>query len=213
MQTQDLIDLMIADQGRVAPAALRRSTWAAAIAALGACGFIVLVTVGGRPDLASAWASHPVLAKALFGGSVAGLALVAFQRSLRPGVKPGWPGRLVAMPVIVVACLALFALGQSPIESRVEMVFGRYWLACLIAVPLFALLPFAALVVVARKGAPVSQAFTGAFAGLASAGLATMAYSLHCPDDAMPFLATWYPLSMAIVSGLGAVIVPKLTRW
>jgi hypothetical protein len=213
MRTDQLIALMTADHGKIEPGALRRATWAAAAVTLVVCGLFVLVTVGGRADLASAWSTLPVLAKALLGAGVAAFALVVFQRSLRPGVKPGWPAWLVAAPIVAVACLALLALSQAPVERWGGMVFGRHWLVCLVAVPLYSLVPLAALVAVARRGAPVDQVFTGAFAGLAAAGLATTAYSLHCPDDAMPFLATWYPLAMAIVTGLGALVFPRLVRW
>ena len=54
---------------------------------------------------------------------------------------------------------------------------------------------------------------TGACAGLASAGLATLAYSLHCPDDAAPFLATWYTIAIAAVAAIGAMACPRLLRW
>ena len=57
-----------------------------------------------------------------------------------------------------------------------------------VAVPLYALVPLVILFGLARRGAPVDGRLTGACAGLASAGLATVAYSLHCPDDAAPFL-------------------------
>ena len=79
--------------------------------------------------------------------------------------------------------------------------------------PLYALIPFAILFALARRGAPVDSRLTGACAGLASAGLATVAYSLHCPDDAVPFLATWYTIAIAAIAGLGALVFPRLLRW
>ncbi|MGO4406284.1 NrsF family protein [Bosea sp. RAF48] len=85
---------------------------------------------------------------------------------------------------------ALLTLMQAPAEQWHALIFGRYWRACLIAVPLYALLPLILLLLLARRGAPVDRVLTGAFAGLASAGLATVAYGLHCPDDTAAFLAT-----------------------
>uniref|UniRef100_UPI0018EBC830 NrsF family protein n=1 Tax=Bosea sp. ASV33 TaxID=2795106 RepID=UPI0018EBC830 len=78
---------------------------------------------------------------------------------------------------------------------------------------LYALLPLVVLLLLARRGAPVDRSLTGACAGLASAGLATIAYSLHCPDDAAPFLATWYTVATAIMTALGALILPRFLRW
>ena len=79
--------------------------------------------------------------------------------------------------------------------------------------PLYALVPLVILFGLARRGAPVDGRLTGACAGLASAGLATLAYSLHCPDDTAPFLATWYTIAIAAVTGISALIFPRLLRW
>ena len=79
--------------------------------------------------------------------------------------------------------------------------------------PLYAFVPLVALYGFARRGAPVDGMLTGACAGLAAAGLATLAYSLHCPDDTAPFLATWYTIAIAAVTGIGALVFPRLLRW
>ena len=136
-----------------------------------------------------------------------------FQSSLRPGLKPARHLPLVALPLLAAAGWALLTLAQAPAEQWHALIFGRYWRACLIAVPLYALLPLVVLLLLARRGAPVDSALTGACAGLASAGLATIAYSLHCPDDTAPFLATWYTIATAIMTTLGALILPRFLRW
>jgi hypothetical protein len=213
MQTDDLISLMTASHRPVDTGWLRRITWLGALAALAITAILVLSVLGARHDLASAWLTVPVLAKALLGAGVAGIALPLFQRSLRPGLKPGRYLPLVALPIAIVAGWAVLALSRAPLEQWSTLVFGSYWRACLIAVPLYALVPLAVLFGLARRGAPVDGTLTGACAGLASAGLATMAYSLHCPDDAAPFLATWYTLAIAAVTALGALAFPRLLRW
>ena len=76
-----------------------------------------------------------------------------------------------------------------------------------------AMLPFIALVALARHGACIRPRLTGIAAGLASAGLATVAYALHCPEDALPFVAAWYPLAMAVSATIGALAAPRLLRW
>lgn len=213
MQTNDLISLMTASHQPVDTGRLRRATWLVALIALAATVALVLLTFGARPDLASAWGTLPVLAKALFGASVAAVALRAFQSSLRPGLKPGPQLWLTAIPVVLVASWALLALWNAPVEQWGALILGRYWRACLVAVPLYALCPLVVLLLLARRGAPVDGALTGACAGLASAGLATVAYSLHCPDDTAPFLAVWYTLAIALVTGLGALVLPRFLRW
>lgn len=213
MQTNDLISLMSASARPVDTGWLRRATWLCALAALPATAGLVLLTLGTRPDFASAWMTLPVIAKAAFGASIATIALVLFQRSLRPGLKPARRLPLIALPLLMAAGWALLTLAQAPAEQWSALIFGRHWRACLIAVPLYALLPLIGLLLLARRGAPVDGIFTGACAGLASAGLATVAYSLHCPDDTAPFLATWYAIATAIVAALGALILPRFLRW
>lgn len=213
MQTNDLISLMSASARPVDTGWLRRATLLCALVALSASVGLVLLTLGARPDFARAWMTLPVIAKATFGASIAAMALVLFQDSLRPGLKPARRLPFVAVPLLVAAGWALLTLAQAPAEQWNALIFGRYWRACLIAVPLYALLPLAVLLLLARRGAPVDGVLTGACAGLASAGLATVAYSLHCPDDTVPFLATWYTIATVIVAALGALTLPRLLRW
>ena len=213
MQTDELIAVMTAGHRPVDTGWLRRATWLCALAALALTALLVLIVLGARPDLAGAWSTPPVIAKALLGASVAGIALTLFQRSLRPGLKPGRKLPLVALPLAVAAAWALAMLAQAPVADWGALVFGRYWRACLVAVPLYALVPLVILFGLARRGAPVDGRLTGACAGLASAGLATLAYSLHCPDDTAPFLATWYTIAIAAVTGISALIFPRLLRW
>ncbi|WP_439495016.1 NrsF family protein [Bosea sp. (in: a-proteobacteria)] len=213
MQTDDLISVMTASHQPVDTGWLRRATGIAALGALVVTVTLVLATLGARPDLASTWMTLPVVAKALLGASVATIALMLFQRSLRPGLKTARLVPLVAVPLLAAAAWALLTLAQAPVEHWSALVFGRYWRACLIAVPLYALCPLVILLILARRGAPIDGRLTGACAGLASAGLATVAYSVHCPDDAAPFLAVWYTLAIMIVTGLGALAFPRLVRW
>lgn len=213
MQTDDLISLMSASARPVDTGWLRRATWSCAIVTLSVTAGLVLLVLGARPDFARAWMTLPVIAKAALGGSIAAIALVLFQNSLRPGRKPAQRLPFVAVPLLAAVGWALFTLAQAPADQWNALIFGRYWRSCLIAVPLYALLPLAVLLLLARRGAPVDGVLTGACAGLASAGLAIIAYSLHCPDDAAPFLATWYTIAIAIMAALGALILPRFLRW
>jgi hypothetical protein len=38
-------------------------------------------------------------------------------------------------------------------------------------------------------------------------------YAAHCFDDSPLFVATWYTLAIAFVTGLGALLGSKLLRW
>ncbi len=168
---------------------------------------------GPRLDLAAAVMTLPVLAKFALGASVAGLALIAFQRSLRPGRAAADLLALALLPIAAVLAWAIAVLATQPMPAWPALLLGRSWSACLVLVPLYALLPLAGLFLLARRGAPVRPRLTGLAAGIGAAGLATVAYALHCPEDAVPFLATWYPLAMAVAGGLGALAGPRLLRW
>lgn len=213
MRTEDLIAVMSASARPVDTGWLGRATWIAALVALLLAAALLKITLGVRPDIAAAMWTEPVIAKALFGASIAGVALVLFQRSLRPGLKPRRLLAMIAAPAAVVGFWALTTLAQAPVEQWGALTFGRHWRACLIAVPAYALAPLVILALLARQGAPVDGRLTALSAGLASGGLSTMAYALHCPDDAIPFLATWYTLAIALVSGVAALLLPRLLRW
>lgn len=213
MKTDDFVSLLASDAGHVQPASFARSTGLTALAGLALCASAILAMVGPRIDLAAAAMTPPVLAKFALGASVAGLALIAFQRSLRPGRAAAGPLALVLLPVAAVLAWALAVLTSQPMAAWPALVLGRSWSACLVLVSLYALLPLGLLFALARRGAPVRPRLTGLAAGVGAAGLATLAYALHCPEDAAPFLATWYPLAMAVAGGIGALAGPRLLRW
>jgi hypothetical protein len=53
----------------------------------------------------------------------------------------------------------------------------------------------------------------GAVAGLLSAGLAATLYASHCTDDSPLFVATWYTISTALVTAIGALVGPRVLRF
>jgi hypothetical protein len=213
MKTDELISLMAAGHQPVDTGRLSRAAWLAAAAALALTMVVVVETLGMRPDLAAALRTVPVIAKIAFGAALAAIALVMFQRSLRPGLQPRRLLPLAAIPIVLITAFAVLTLVQVPAEQWNSLIFGRYWRSCLVNVPLYALLPLLALLLLARHGAPVDGRMTGASAGLASGGLAAIAYALHCPDDTIPFLAVWYTLAVALVAGVSALALPRLLRW
>ncbi|TAJ31448.1 DUF1109 domain-containing protein [Bosea sp. (in: a-proteobacteria)] len=213
MQTEHLISLLSATGRPVDTGWLRRTAWLGAAAALAATLVLVVSLLGTRRDLATALTTLPVLAKFAFGGSVAAIALVLFQRSLRPGLPARPLLVLVVLPVALVVLSAIIALLQAPVEQWSALTLGRNWRGCLVIVPLLALCPLGIFALLARRGAPVDRRLTGLSAGLASAGIAILAYALHCPDDTMPFMATWYTLAIGISATIATLILPRLLRW
>jgi hypothetical protein len=50
-------------------------------------------------------------------------------------------------------------------------------------------------------------------AGLLSAGLAATIYASHCTDDSPLFVATWYTLSVALVTAIGALVGSRVLKF
>ena len=213
MKTDDLIAVLTNDAGPVDTGSLTRGTVMTALAGSIATAAAVVALLGARPDLSAVLMTPPVLAKLALGASVAGLALLAYQRSLRPGRRALAPLAFVLLPLLAVAAWALATLAGQAAGNWTGLIFGKSWGACLTAVTLLAMAPFAGFLALARRGATVRPRLTGIAAGAASAGLATVAYALHCPEDALPFVATWYPLAMGASAAIGALAAPRLLRW
>ena len=53
----------------------------------------------------------------------------------------------------------------------------------------------------------------GRLAGLASGGLATAIYALHCTEDNPLFFVTWYGLAILLMAGVGALCGRWVLRW
>jgi len=97
------------------------------------------------------------------------------------------------------------------------MIFGMQWATCLLCIPLFAVVPFTALIFALREGAPTNLtragAVAGLVAGLVSGGAGATAYAFHCAEESVPFIALWYGALVAICGVIGAVLGPRLLRW
>jgi len=93
------------------------------------------------------------------------------------------------------------------------MMFGMHWATCLLCIPLFAVVPFAALIWALGRGAPTNLRRAGAIAGLVAGALGATAYAFHCPDDSVPFVAIWYGTLVGVCGAIGAMIGPRLLRW
>jgi hypothetical protein len=64
-----------------------------------------------------------------------------------------------------------------------------------------------------RRLAPTRLALAGGTAGLAAGAWAACLYCLHCPETSAVFVLTWYSLGIALATGLGALLGPRLLRW
>lgn len=212
MKTDDLIRALAADaghrtlpQGRVFALA-----WGAAISL---AAIVFAVTLGPRPDALQSLESLRYLFKFAVMIALAGSAFALLRARARPeGGGRGLALWLALAPLLLLAgvLLELFAV---PSTDWARQMIGTNSRVCLTFIPLIGIGPLAVFLLALRHGAPTRLARAGALAGLLAGALAGTFYAAHCPDDSPLFVAVWYSLAIAGLSGLGALLAPRIARW
>jgi hypothetical protein len=213
MKTEDLVALLSTNPEPVNRSLVVRTLClalaASSIVALG----ITLIGLGVRSDLMTARALIFVVIKIFFAVGIVSLASVYLTRLARPGAQRKTSSFLIAMPFLVIVVLAAISLGLAPTSHWDTMIVGDEWLECLLSIPIIAIVPFAISIWAVRRAAPTNLVRTGAFAGLIAGGVSAMAYTLHCTDDSLPFVAVWYGGTIVLCTLAGAALGPRLLRW
>ena len=213
MTTEQLIQLLAADLTPVS----RRRVLVAVIVAL-AIGTVaafgaMLVMFHPQPELQGGRSLATLVAKVLFASGVAATAAVFLPQLARPEVRMrGLPG-VVFIPFVAVAAVAIVALATSHWSVWYGMIVGRDWVTCLFSIPLLAAMPFGCLIWALRAGAPTDPLHAGVIAGLVAGGLGALACAFPCVDGALPSIALWYSLPIAIFAAVGAKLGPRVLRW
>jgi hypothetical protein len=211
--TDDLIESLALDLRPVRRFTVARGLLAAAIVALVVSSVLMLTLLGPRPDMSYAMGTAIFWIKFFYALSIGLAGTYAVSRLARPGVPARRPIGIAAGIVIVLVVLAAIELGLASPEARRAMMMGSSALLC--PVYIFGLsLPFlVANIALLRRLAPTSLTLTGFAAGLMAGGLGATIYGFHCTEEAMPFLAIWYTLGIAMVAALGAAIGRWALRW
>ena len=213
METDKLIDQLSRD---LAPApagkAARRIAGAAALGLVLTLA-VLLVLFGLRPDLAEAVLGMMFWMKATYAALLALAGFWCADRLARPAGSARGGLRLALAALAILVVIAVVKLMIAPPADRMAIWLGGTWRTCprnllLLAAPVLALTLLAM-----RRLAPTRLALAGGAAGLFAGGLAALVYSLHCPETAPAFVATWYTLGVALSAGLGAMLGPLVLRW
>ena len=212
MDTDQLIRTLAADNSHRA-----RPVGFALMLALMAAGPVSLLMFftefGIRPDVMTAMRNPFFDLK--FAVTLA-LAIAAIAVSLhlsRPEASLRGVGWLLLIPV---GLLTAGIGGEMMMPQRLPMLtrlVGSNSKVCLFVIPLLSLPILAGALIGLRHGAPARPALTGAVAGLLSAGFAATLYASHCTDDSPLFVATWYTISTALVTTIGALAGSRLLRF
>ena len=211
MKTDQLIEILSANVEPVKSERLRKGlAFALLVGGVGAfC--MMLGTVGlrpnGSPDL------EYLALRLAFTISLITIAAILLSRLVRPGQRAGKLLTLTFLPFLVIVAAGALAIGLERPMAWGRMLFGMNWMTCLLCIPLFAVVPFVALIWFLRSGAPTNLKLSGAIVGLIAGALGATAYAFHCPDDSVPFIAFWYVSMIGLCSLVGALLGPKLLRW
>lgn len=212
MRTNDLIETLAAEVRpvrRLPPPGVRTAIWLAiALPYLAA----VVLAMSPRPDIASAIADRRFLVEQ---GAALATAIAAAVAALASTV----PGRSRAVLLLPIPPLAVWlgSLGQGCFETWVRtgtdgLVLRPDW-ACFPGIALVGALPAAAMVVMLRRGAPLSPHATVAAGALAAAALGNFGLRLFHPQDAALIVLVWQFGSVAVMSAAAGWLGPHLLRW
>jgi hypothetical protein len=210
MKTTSLIDALTADHASPQPS-LGRGLGAGIAAGALLAAALFAITLGLRPDIATALHSPRFLFKFVATGTLAVSTTFLVLRLSRPGA-PQPLAVLLAAPVLLVAAV-LAELVAVPSSHWTASLFGTTWRACLVTIPALSVGPLAAILIALRRGAPTRPALAGAVAGLLAGGIGSFVYAAHCPGDSPLFLAAWYTITIAELAAVGALAGSRLLRW
>jgi hypothetical protein len=212
MRTEDLIKAIARDAA--APRPWLAARMAAALAAGAAVSYVLFaLDLGARPDIVSALQTWRFALKE----AVAALTLAAAYWAAARLASPDTKAREVA--AALAAAPAVLALGVGyemltlPAVEWSAYAIGSNARLCLTSVPLLSAAPLAAMLFALRTGAPRSAVTAGAVAGLLAGGVGATLYATHCTDDSPLFVALWYPIAVALVALVGAILGRSLLRW
>ena len=212
MRTPDLIESLATDLRPVESGGTLRLFAAATIAGAAVSLLVVLEMYGAQRGLAEPAALLPFAMKAVYALALGGLALTGAIRLARPGgAFGGW--RALTWPVGVLGALAVWWLATTPTAAMPHAVLGHSWTRCPFRIAGLSLFPLAALIVALRGRAPTDLRRAGTAIGLMSGAAAALAYAVACNENSPAFVLIWYSLGIALATGIGALVGPRLLRW
>jgi len=214
LDTDHLIDSLVARHQPVESAWIERSAMSVVIIALALAVLVVGATLGFRHDLISAFESGRIVAKYAFILTTLVISGHLYMQMARPGRHLADLKLCYALPLVFIAVAALIqvTLVGAPTEATV-LGDQRNWLVCMIAVPVIGIIPFLGLVWILRQSAPTDLAGAGFAAGVFATSIAATVYAAHCPCDTPVFVMIWYPIAFVVGGVIGAWVGPKLARW
>lgn len=201
---RSLVDQLVDDAApvrRLWPVWVRLGVWWALVIAT---AFVVRRFEVVRPDFGDRIASIAYLAELV----CLSLAATLLAHRALVGAIPGrhairGSGWLVAG--LIVAGLGLASLVGARTDVPVAE-FAESGLLCVVETALAALVPWVALLVATRRGAPMAVASVGATAGGASWLMAYVVMRIRCPFEDVLHMTTWHGVPAVVGTLLSALL-------
>ena len=149
----------------------------------------------------------------LYCASLGVLAVLCVARLGRPGTRLGLLPTGIAVVVLIMWILAAISLFSAASQSRVHLLLGTTFAVCPFLIAFISAPLLFSFLWILKDLAPTRLRWAGAGAGFAAGAIGALVYTLHCPELATPFIATWYLLGMLIPTAVGAWLGPRLLRW
>lgn len=212
MKTDELIRALAADNHAMTAAPGRTLLIASALAVF-AAGAMLLLTMGVRPDFATALSTVRFPFKFVVTIALAATTAVVFWQSLYPAMsrRPPWQLLLIAPAILLLGVAA--ELVALPNEAWSMSAQGKNSLLCLTVVPALGIVPLGLMLWVLRQGATTRPVFSGLCAGLLAGAIAATFYAANCTDDSPLFVVVWYPLAIGILGAVGSILGTRFGRW
>lgn len=206
-----LVERLVADAApvrRLWPTRRRLAAWLAAVAA----GLVFVVLYGVRPDLRAHLQTPRYLLEL---GALAGTGLLVAALALAAAVPGRQPARAMRAAALGLGALAaVLSFGQSAhaeVTLATFVAVGSFCFACTLGL---ALLPWAALIVAVRRGAPLAPGRAGTLAGVAAFVMAYALMRLGCPVDDGVHLLVWHAGAVALGAAASTFVgLAWLGRW
>jgi hypothetical protein len=155
-----------------------------------------------------------LLAQVLAAATGVAAAAAAFA-----SVVPGYSRGVLVAPVLSAAVWLAVLAGASVQEWQGGVVSAghREWL-CVLMIVGGGAIPFAALRLMLREGAPLTPRLTAALGGLSVAALANVGACVSTPHPSSLVVLAWHGATIAAVATLAwaagrAVLTPRDTAW
>lgn len=213
MKTDQLIEMLSTNVEPVKPGRFKKAL-ALTLLFGGAASFcLMLGTVGLRSDVGAGILSGFIALRLFFTLILISAGTLLLTKLIRPGQDGRRSYVVIFLSFLALGLAGIGALAIHPPTAWGPMVMGTDWVMCVFCIPLFATVPFVALIWTLRQGAPTNLRSAGAIAGLVAGAIGAVAYAFHCPDDSIPFIALWYGVMIGLCALVGAMLGPRLLRW